>query len=58
MQEFLDRCRAGALRDGVDHALIVTDTAPSVALRDYLLRRARRVAATEGMSPVRAKAQQ
>jgi uncharacterized protein (DUF58 family) len=58
MQEFLDRCRAGALRDGVDHALIVTDTAPSVALRDYLLRRARRVAATEGVSPVRAKAQQ
>ena len=47
MKEFLDRSRTSALRDGVDHALFVTDTAPSAALRDYLLRRARRAAATE-----------
>jgi uncharacterized protein (DUF58 family) len=52
MRDFLDRCRAGALRDGVDHALIVTDTAPSVALRDYLLRRARRVASAESPASV------
>jgi len=47
MNGFLDRCRTSALRDGVDHALVVTDTPPSVALRDYLLRRARRVASSE-----------
>ena len=52
IKDFLDRCRANALRDGVDHALIVTDTPPSVALRDYLLRRARRVAATESPASV------
>jgi uncharacterized protein (DUF58 family) len=47
MRAFLDRCRTGALRDGVDYGLIVTDTPPSAALRDYLLRRARRMASTE-----------
>lgn len=50
MKDFLDRCRASALRDGVDHALIVTDMPPAAALRDYLLRRARRVASTESAS--------
>jgi hypothetical protein len=49
---FLNRVRTSALRDGVDHALIVTDTPPSVALRDYLVRRARRVAATESPASV------
>lgn len=33
--------REAALRDGVDHALISTDQAPAVALRDLLLRRRR-----------------
>ena len=42
---FLDRCRTGALRDGVDYALFMTDAPPQAALRDYLLRRERRRAA-------------
>lgn len=36
---FLDRCRLGATRDGLDYALINTDTPPERALRDFLLRR-------------------
>jgi uncharacterized protein (DUF58 family) len=52
LKSFLDRCRTGALRDGVDYALITTDTPPSVALRDYLLRRARRVASTESPASI------
>jgi hypothetical protein len=42
---FLERCRSEALRDGVDYALLSTDSPPEVALRDYLLRRARRTPA-------------
>lgn len=36
---FLERCRVNAQRDGVDYALMNTDTPPEVALRQYLLRR-------------------
>lgn len=36
---FLDRCRTDAQRDGVDYALMSTDVAPEIALRQYLLRR-------------------
>jgi uncharacterized protein (DUF58 family) len=42
MAAFLDRCRASALRDGVDYGLITTSTPPEVALRAYLLERASR----------------
>ncbi|MEJ7811704.1 MAG: DUF58 domain-containing protein [Gemmatimonadaceae bacterium] len=45
VRDFLDGCRIHALRDGVDYALLSTDTPPEVALRDYLLRRGRRHAA-------------
>jgi len=45
VREFLDRCRLHALRDGIDYALITTDTPPEQSLRDYLLRRSRRQAA-------------
>jgi uncharacterized protein (DUF58 family) len=41
VRDFLDRCRTNALRDGVDYALLSTDTPPEVALRNYLLRRSR-----------------
>ncbi|MEX2283369.1 MAG: DUF58 domain-containing protein [Gemmatimonadota bacterium] len=40
MQEFLERCRAAARRDGIDYALISTDQPPDRALRGFLLRRA------------------
>jgi uncharacterized protein (DUF58 family) len=43
---FLERCRAGAVRDGIDYALVNTDTAPERALRDFLLRRHLGVTAT------------
>ena len=33
------------MRDGIDYALLSTDTAPELALRDYLLRRSRGAAA-------------
>ena len=36
---FLERCRGQAQRDGIDYALMSTDTPPEVALRQYLLRR-------------------
>lgn len=36
---FLERCRTGATRDGLDYALVTTDTPPERALRDFLLRR-------------------
>lgn len=42
---FLDRCRVNALRDGIDYALMTTDTPPEQSLRDYLLRRSRRQSA-------------
>jgi uncharacterized protein (DUF58 family) len=42
--EFLDRCRGSAFRDGIDYALLTTDTAPETALREYLLKRAKRPA--------------
>jgi uncharacterized protein (DUF58 family) len=36
---FLERCRVNAQRDGVDYALMSTDTPPEIALRQYLLKR-------------------
>lgn len=42
IRSFLDRCRASALRDGVDYALFTTSTPLEVALRAYLLERAAR----------------
>ncbi len=39
MSEFLARCRTLANRDGIDYALMRTDTPPERMLRDYLLRR-------------------
>lgn len=42
VRSFLDRCRAAALRDGVDYTLFTTTTPPEVALRAYLLERAAR----------------
>jgi uncharacterized protein (DUF58 family) len=36
---FLERCRTGAHRDGIDYALLRTADPPANALRDYLLRR-------------------
>jgi len=44
ISDFLDRCRGSAFRDGVDYALIATDSPPDVALREYLLKRAKRPA--------------
>ncbi len=46
MDAFLERCRTHALRDGIDYALLRTDIAPEVALRDYLLRRSSRNASS------------
>lgn len=48
---FLDRCRAGALRDGVDYAMLRTDVPPDVALRNYLLKRSARPALRGGSAP-------
>jgi uncharacterized protein (DUF58 family) len=42
VRAFLERCRAAALRDGVDYGLFITGTPPEVALRAYLLQRAGR----------------
>jgi len=42
VRSFLDRCRASALRDGVDYGLFTTNTPLEVALRGYLLERAGR----------------
>ena len=42
MEAFLERCRTGALRDGIDYALLPTSAPPDAALRAYLLRRADR----------------
>jgi hypothetical protein len=42
VRAFLDRCRSGALRDGVDYSLFTTATALAPALRAYLLERAAR----------------
>ena len=52
VSEFLERCRTHALRDGIDYALMTTDTAPEQALRGYLLRRSRRGAAGHTRSTV------
>jgi uncharacterized protein (DUF58 family) len=37
--DFLSRCRADAMRDGIDYALFTTDAPPAGVLRNYLLRR-------------------
>jgi uncharacterized protein (DUF58 family) len=37
--DFLERSRTSARRDGIDYALLSTDTPPAQALRGYLLRR-------------------
>ena len=39
VDDFLKRCRSGATRDGIDYALVRTDSPPERALRDFLLRR-------------------
>jgi uncharacterized protein (DUF58 family) len=39
LHAFLERCRSSARRDGIDYALISTDTPPENALRGFLLRR-------------------
>jgi uncharacterized protein (DUF58 family) len=39
VREFVGRVRGEATRSGIDHALIVTDTPPERALRDWLQRR-------------------
>lgn len=54
LRAFLDRCRTGAARDGVDYALLRTDTPPSTALRQYLIRRAARPP-LHGAAPAAAK---
>lgn len=41
MRGFLERSRSQALRDGVDYALMSTETPPEMSLRNYLLRRSR-----------------
>ena len=42
VRSFLDRCRASALRDGVDYGLFTTSAPLETALRGYLLERAGR----------------
>ncbi len=44
VSDFLERCRGGAFRDGIDYGLITTDTPPDIALREYLLKRSKRPA--------------
>jgi uncharacterized protein (DUF58 family) len=39
MADFLERCRSGARRDGLDYALFTTDAPPERVLRNFLLRR-------------------
>jgi uncharacterized protein (DUF58 family) len=39
VERFLERCRTGATRDGIDYALVSTGTPPEHAMRHYLLRR-------------------
>ena len=39
MGDFLERCRSSARSDGMDYALLPTDVAPAMALRQVLLRR-------------------
>lgn len=46
VQDFLARCRNGAMRDGLDYALMSTETPPEKSLRDFLLRRNLGVAAS------------
>jgi len=52
IEEFLARCRNGAVRDGVDYALMNTDTPPERALRDFLLRRNMNGAASRGIAGI------
>jgi hypothetical protein len=47
MGDFLERCRSQARRDGLDYALLATDVAPAMALRQVLLRRSGRSAGHE-----------
>lgn len=54
MDAFLERCRGHALRDGIDHALMLTDTPPATALRQYLLRRSHGPGAAGAPGAVRA----
>ena len=42
LAEFLERSRSSAARDGIDYALLATDTPPATALREYLIKRAAR----------------
>ncbi|MEO7087026.1 MAG: DUF58 domain-containing protein [Gemmatimonadaceae bacterium] len=50
---FLERCRGSAFRDGIDYSLITTDTPPETALREYLLKRAKRPSPRATASPAR-----
>lgn len=50
VEEFLARCRTGAVRDGIDYALVSTETPPERALRDFLLRR--NIAASRGLAGI------
>jgi uncharacterized protein (DUF58 family) len=52
LDDFLTRCRTGAVRDGIDYALVSTDTAPERALRDFLLRRHMSAGAPRGRMAV------
>ena len=45
VERFLARWQSSARRDGIDYALMSTDAAPEVALRQYLLRRSHSQAA-------------
>lgn len=45
---FLSRCRSGAVRDGIDYALVSTELPPERSLRDFLLRRHLGAAAATG----------
>lgn len=52
VEDFLARCRSGAVRDGIDYALVSTDAPPERALRDFLLRRNMNVAASRGVAGI------
>ena len=52
VEEFLARCRNGAVRDGIDYALMSTDSPPERSLRDFLLRRNMSVAASRGVASI------
>ena len=50
MGDFLERCRSGARTDGLDYALLPTDIAPAMALRQVLVRRSGHSAGTRETS--------